>query len=161
MAAKVAELQRVPDGILFRVINVDEFGIVYVLRFLDGTLRAERFHGQRLLTVPLDAYEAVTRYMQQQMPELLLRTAQLTAIMHHLAHKPGSTSFALARMVPNRLAGQAAEALLGQEHALILMNDLLGELQQAGKVRSETATKGLLWYLTELPGEETADDTSS
>jgi hypothetical protein len=65
MTADVAEYQRLPDGILFRVINVDEFGIVYVMRFLDGTLRAERFHGQRLPSVPPDAYEAVTRYVQQ------------------------------------------------------------------------------------------------
>jgi len=71
MTAKVAEYQRLPDGILFRVINVDEFGIVYVMRSLDGTLRAEKFYGRLLPSVPPDASEALDRYVRQRMPELV------------------------------------------------------------------------------------------
>jgi hypothetical protein len=63
-AVSVAEYQHTDDGILFRVTGVLPWGIVYVHRSPDGTLRAETFRGRPMEGVPAEARAAVEDYVK-------------------------------------------------------------------------------------------------
>jgi hypothetical protein len=91
--------------------------------------------------------------MPKQTPtDAALEAAQIDAILTALAEQPGSTAYTVGLRLPfTRITGQAARSA-----PMTLTLRLLGQLQDAGRVRSERNPRGARWYLTGQP-EETPD----
>jgi hypothetical protein len=79
----------------------------------------------------------------------LLEARQLATIVDVLANFPGKTAYQLSIYVPVKQPTpevQRLTGLLAVSAPLTLVLKLLGQLEDAGRVRSEPAPNGVRWY---------------